>query len=121
MVYILETDLNKNKPIFFALTKIYGININTSTLLCQKLGFSKNLKIKNLTDKQLKNITFLVNSLNLNTSSDLKKLRTVKIKKLISIKSYRGLRRLKKFPVRGQRTRSNANTAKKLNFKKKIE
>ena len=118
MVYILETNLSKNKPIFFALTKIYGININTSISICKKLGFSKNLKIKNLTDKQLKNITSFVNNLELNINNDLKKLQTVKIKNLISIKSYRGLRRLKKFPVRGQRTRSNASTAKKLNFKK---
>ena len=110
MVYILETELNKNKSIFFALTKIYGINFNTSVFICKNLGFSKNLKIKNLTNKQIKNIIYLINNL--------KKIKTIKIENLISIKSYRGLRRLKRFPVRGQRTRSNANTAKKLNFKK---
>ena len=118
MVYILETELNKNKSIFFALTKIYGINFNTSVSICKKLGFSKNLKIKNLTNKQIKNIVYLITNSNINLNNNLKKIKTIKIENLIFIKSYRGLRRLKRFPVRGQRTRSNANTAKKLNFKK---
>ena len=118
MAYILETELNKNKSIFFALTKIYGINLNTSIIICKKLGFSKNLKIKNLTDKQEKKIIFITNRLNININNKLKKLKTIQVKNLISMKSYRGLRRLKRFPVRGQRTRSNASTAKKLNFKK---
>jgi len=118
MIYILETELNKNKSIFFALTKIYGINLVTSIKICNRLGFSKNLKIKNLTNKQIKNLIFFIDNLDININNNLKKIKNLKIKNLISIKSYRGLRRLKKFPVRGQRTRSNANTAKKLNFKK---
>ena len=36
MIYILETELNKNKSIFFALTKIYGINLVTSIKICNK-------------------------------------------------------------------------------------
>ena len=118
MIYLLETELKKNKSIFFALTKIYGISHNTSEKICKKLGFSKNLKVNKLKNMQIKNIVSLANGLDIIINNDLKKSKTVKINKLISIKSYRGLRRLKKFPVRGQRTRSNANTAKKLNFKK---
>jgi ribosomal protein S13 len=38
-------------------------------------------------------------------------------KDLSNIKSYKDLRKLKGFPVRGQRTRSNAKTAKKINSK----
>ena len=37
------------------------------------------------------------------------------LKKLISIKSYRGLRKSRGFPVRGQRTHTNAKSASKLN------
>ena len=118
MIYLLETELKKNKSIFFALTKIYGINCNTSEKICKKLGFSKNLKVKNLKNKQIKNLISIINDSNIMINNDLKKLKSVKIEKLIFIKSYKGLRRLKKFPVRGQRTRSNANTAKKLNSKK---
>ena len=34
------------------------------------------------------------------------------IKRLIDIKSYRGMRHLRSLPVRGQRTRTNARTRK---------
>lgn len=37
------------------------------------------------------------------------------IQKLVSIKSFRGARHEQGKPVRGQRTRSNASTAKMLN------
>jgi small subunit ribosomal protein S13 len=33
--------------------------------------------------------------------------------RLITIKSYRGLRRKQGFPIRGQRTHTNAKTAKR--------
>ena len=36
------------------------------------------------------------------------------LKTLIEIKSYKGLRRLSNLPVRGQRTHTNAKTAKRL-------
>jgi ribosomal protein S13 len=51
--------------------------------------------------------------LNIKLSGDLKKIKTLNIKRLISIKS-RGLRMFQGFPVRGQRTHSNARTAKNL-------
>ena len=41
---------------------------------------------------------------------DLRKEISDNIKRLIEIRSYRGLRHVKKLPVRGQRTRSNART-----------
>ena len=37
------------------------------------------------------------------------------LKKLIDIKSYRGVRRNRGYPVRGQRTHTNAKSANKLN------
>lgn len=65
-------------------------------------------------DQKLKLVRLIENS-KLLINSDLKRLVNMEQKKLVNIKSYRGLRKLKGFPVRGQRTRSNARTAKKLN------
>ena len=113
MLYILETKLPENKSIFFALTKVYGIGKTTSFLICKKLGFSINFKVKDLTKDQIFEILKITNSLNLILNNDLKKLKTLTIKNLINIKSYRGLRRIKGFPVRGQRTHSNAKSARK--------
>jgi small subunit ribosomal protein S13 len=46
-------------------------------------------------------------------AGDLKKLKLLFKKKLITIKSYSGVRLMKGLPVRGQRTHTNAITAKK--------
>jgi len=113
MLYLLETKLSESKSVFFALTNIYGINKNTACLICKKLGFSVNLKTKDLTQEQIAEMLQLIDSLNLTLNNDLKKLKSLTLKNLISIKSYRGLRRVRGLPVRGQRTHTNAKSSKK--------
>lgn len=115
MIYILETKLPENKSVFFALTYIYGIGEKTSYLICKKLGFSINLKIKNMTQEQSIDIIKIIDSSQLILSNELKKFKSLSLKKLISIKSYRGLRKMRGLPVRGQRTHTNAKSANKIN------
>lgn len=113
MIYLLESELPDNMSVFFALQRVYGIGKKNSSLICKKLGFSINLKIKNLSKDQITDILNLIEFLNLIIASDLKKIKNLVIKNLISIKSYRGLRRIQGLPVRGQRTHTNAKTARK--------
>ena len=113
MVYLFESELPKNKSIFFAMTYIFGLGKSTSLLFCKKLGFSKNLKVKNLSREQIVKLIKIIESSNLIIASELKKLRLLKAKKLLSIKSYKGLRRKQGLPVRGQRTHTNARTSRK--------
>lgn len=117
MIYLLETELSNQKPLFIALTEIYGINKSNSINFCKKLGFSSNFKVSDLSLKQKSKLIRLINESNIIINSDLRKLKTLTNKKLINIKLYRGIRKINGFPVRGQRTRSNAKTAKKLNKK----
>jgi small subunit ribosomal protein S13 len=114
MIHLLETNLPDKKTIFVALKKVYGINKYTSLFICKKLGFSLNFKTKNLTNNQKLSIIRVIEKLQVLINSDLKKKKSLEKKKLIEIKLYRGLRKLKGYPVRGQRTRSNARTAKKI-------
>jgi small subunit ribosomal protein S13 len=113
MIYLLETKLPENKSVLFALTNIYGIGQSTAFLICKKLGFSINLKIKDLTQEQTGEILQVVELLNLTLNNELKKFKSLSLKNLISIKSYRGLRRVRGLPVRGQRTHTNAKSARK--------
>jgi small subunit ribosomal protein S13 len=113
MVYIFESELPKNKSILFALTNIFGVGKLNSFLLCKKLGFSQNLKITDLSQKQIIKLIKNIESSNLILASDLKKERFLKLKKLLSIKSYKGLRRNQGLPIRGQRTHTNARTSRK--------
>ena len=116
MLYILETKLSEKKPVLFALTKIYGINKSIALDICKKLGFSLNLKINNLTQEQIQDMLILVESSNLLLNQELKTFKYQASKTLVSIKAYRGLRRIAKLPVRGQRTHTNAKSAKKTRF-----
>jgi len=113
MLYLLETKLPENKSVSIALTRIYGIGEKTALIICKKLGFSTNLKIKDLTLEQTKEILQIVEELNLILNNELKKFKSLSLKKFISIKSYRGLRRVRGLPVRGQRTHTNAKSARK--------
>jgi small subunit ribosomal protein S13 len=115
MVYIFESELLENKSVQIALTQIFGIGNSNSILICKNLGFAKNFKVKNLSKEQLNLLLKIVGNLDLSLANDLKKEKLLAFKKLISIKSYRGLRRNQGLPVRGQRTHTNAKTAKRRN------
>jgi small subunit ribosomal protein S13 len=120
MLYFLQTKLSNNISVFFSLINIYGINKNTAFLLCKKLGFSMNLKTKNLTSEQIVELFQLIESLNLILNNNLKKLESLALANLISIKSYRGLRRIQGLPVRGQRTHSN-RVGREINIVRQVK
>lgn len=113
MIYLAESNLPEKKSVEFALKYVYGINKFNSSLICKKLGFSKNLKVKDLSKDQINKLLKLIELLNINVGSELRKLKQLNLKKLINIKSYRGLRRSQGLPVRGQRTHTNAKTSRK--------
>lgn len=114
MLYLFESMLPENKSVFFALKYIYGIGAFNSLKICRKLGFSSNLKIQDLSKEQITLISKSVEKFNFSLTNDLKKIKLSQRQKLISIKSYRGLRKLQGLPVRGQRTHTNAKTSKKV-------
>lgn len=114
MTYLFESRLPENKSIYFALKAVYGIGKSKAFFICKMLGFSYNLKTKNLSNDQIQHIIKLVESLTFLVANDLKRTKLLEFQRLVSIKSYRGLRKKKGFPVRGQRTHTNAKTAKRI-------
>ena len=113
MVYLFDSELPENKSIFFAITKIVGIGKLNSKRVCNNLGFSPNLQFKNMSKEQIAKLVIFIESSNLVITEELKKLKSQNVKNLVSIKSYRGLRLKEGLPVRGQRTHTNARTARK--------
>lgn len=105
MIYLFNLNLTGNKLVFLSFMQIYGIGKWTSILLCKKLGFSLNFKIQNLSKNQLNNFKNVIESLNLVLGWNLEIQQIWVKEKLIEIKSYKGFRKLKRLPVRGQRTR----------------
>lgn len=111
---ILNIDLPLNKHILIALTYIYGIGISRAKNICKICNISFFKKVSNLSNLDKKNIINETNKMIL--ESDLKKNINLNIKKLIDLKCYRGIRHLKKLPVRGQRTRTNSRTIRKFKY-----
>jgi len=114
MIYILETELLENQLVWVALTKIYGIGKHKSLNFCKSLGFSKNLKINNLTNYQINKLIKTIENSSIFITTDLKKFKYSIIKNLFDIKSYRGIRLSSGLPCRGQRTHTNAKTSKRV-------
>jgi len=119
MVRILGCTLNINKPIYIALTSIYGIGIFQSKKILTNLKIKINLKVWKLSNNDIRNIRMYIESSNLLLEGDLRKVQYRNIKRLIDINSYRGKRHLKGLPCRGQRTRSNNRTSRRLAIFKK--
>ena len=67
-----------------------------------------------MSEEQIKKLLNLVESSNIVIASDLKKVKNLILKNLVFIKSYRGLRKIKGLPIRGQRTHTNGRTARKI-------
>jgi small subunit ribosomal protein S13 len=113
MLYLSDTELLKNNTVILALKLIFGSGNFNAALIIKKLGFSKNFLIKNLLKKQIHELIRVVNSLNILLANDLKKFRFSMFQKLLTIKSIKGFRKSCGLPARGQRTHTNAKTARK--------
>ncbi len=109
MARIEGVDLPKNKRIEIGLTYIYGIGLPRSQEILNKINIDKNIKIKDLNDNQiilLRNIL----STDYELEGNLRRSKTINIKRLMEISCYRGRRHRNNLPMRGQRTRTNART-----------
>ena len=111
--------LDDNRSIWIALTAIYGIGRSRSRKILDALKVNYMTKVKDLTEDEQKTITNeLVKKFVL--ENDLKREIAHAIKRLKEIKCYRGMRHSVGLPVRGQLTRKNAKTAKKLLGRAKV-
>nr|YP_010470400.1 ribosomal protein S13 [Symbiochloris sp. SG-2018]UVF37888.1 ribosomal protein S13 [Symbiochloris sp. SG-2018] len=113
MVYLFQTIINDNQSIKKGLQKLYGIGPKSSQRIAELLGVSSKTRIDQLSQNQIEEIKSLI-SKNFKINNVLKRVKSENIRRLIEISSYRGFRHVKALPTRGQRTRDNARTAKKL-------
>ena len=131
MFRLLGNMLPDNKAIGIALTYIYGIGQSRSKEICTQvvLGELKkfkhmtdeersavmaffNKKVKDPTDEEEKKISDIVRTYTL--ENDLRREVASNIKRLKELKTWRGMRHALGLPVRGQQTKTNAKTAKRL-------
>lgn len=110
--------LPEEKSIWIALTNIYGIGRERSKKILAALNVEIMKKVKDISEEEQKMISDELKKYVL--ENDLKREVAAAIKRLKEIKCYRGMRHNLGLPVRGQLTRKNARTAKKLLGRSKV-
>lgn len=110
MARIAGVDIPTQKRVVISLQYIYGIGEKTAQEVLKNANVSEDIRVKDLSDDQLALIRSEVSKFI--TEGDLRRERTLDIKRLMEIGSYRGIRHRKGLPVRGQNTRNNARTRK---------
>ncbi len=112
MARIAGVNIPKEKRVVVALTYIYGIGHSTSLKICKKIKLDILTRTKDLTEEQIAKIRNAIDSEKILLEGDLRRKVSSDIKRLTDLGCYRGIRHVKKLPVRGQRTHTNAKTRK---------
>jgi small subunit ribosomal protein S13 len=110
MARIAGVNVPDRKHAVIALTSIYGIGRTRSAQILEKAGITGNTKIEALSEEQLDVVRGLVGEFNV--EGDLRREKSMNIKRLMDMGCYRGLRHRRSLPLRGQRTKTNARTRK---------
>lgn len=105
----MGVNLPDNKNVIYGLTHIYGVGIKSAQKIIHDTGLNPQLDIKDLSTSDLEKIREMIEKY-YKVEGDLRIIVHQNIKRLKEINSYRGVRHIKKLPVRGQRTKTNART-----------
>ena len=111
MARIAGVDLPRDKRIEIALTYIFGIGLTSSKKILEQAGVSPDTRVRDLTEGEVSKLREVIER-EYQVEGDLRRQLSMSIRRLIEIGSYRGLRRRRGLPVRGQRTSTNARTRK---------
>lgn len=109
MARIAGVDIPNEKRLDIALTYIYGIGRTNVTAVMKAANIEPSRRVKTLTDEEISHLAKVIEKTCV-VEGNLRQLIAANIKRLREINSYRGIRHMKKLPLRGQRTRSNART-----------
>lgn len=107
---ILGITLPDTKRIDIALTSVYGIGRSRATSILKEAKIDLSIRPKDLTPDQENAIRKIVEVLKL--EGDLKREISANVKRLKDVKAYRGIRHIRKLPVKGQRTKTNSRTVR---------
>lgn len=121
MARIAGVNIPTNKRFVISLTYVYGIGPSRANKICKDLDIDTQLRTHKIDESTLKRVRDYITAqseLEVDSSGsevlliegDLRRKVQMSIKRLIDLGCYRGIRHVKKLPVRGQRTHTNART-----------
>ena len=107
---ILGITVPNEKKLEIALTCVYGVGRSTALKILSEVGVPSTKKASDLTEEEENKIRSIIEGMKI--EGNLKREVTANIKRLKDIKAYRGIRHMKRLPVRGQRTKTNSRTVR---------
>jgi len=111
MLRIAGVNIPENKQIKVGLTYIYGIGLSLSQKILKEAGIKTEVRGKDLKPEESNKLRKIIEK-NYKVEGNLKRERMMSIKRLKDIGCWRGIRHIKKLPVRGQRTKTNTRTVR---------
>jgi len=108
---IAGVNIPTQKRVVIALTYIHGIGRTKAREICANVGIPDSRRVNELTDSELTQIRESIDQ-NYQVEGDLRREKSMNIKRLMDLGCYRGIRHRRGLPVRGQRTHTNARTRK---------
>ena len=108
---ILGVNIPDNKIIEVALTYLYGLGQSSSRRILESAKVVRSKRTKDLTTEELLRIQNVIEK-NYRVEGELRQLIRRNIQRLKDLQAYRGLRHLRRLPVRGQRTKTNSRTVR---------
>ena len=108
---LIGVNIPDNKRIEIALTYLYGINHSSADKILAATKIDPAKPAKDLTPAEVSKIKEFIEK-NYKVEGELRQVLKQNINRLIDIKSYRGIRHIKRLPVRGQRTKTNSRTVR---------
>ena len=112
MPRIIGVEIPPEKRVDIALRYIYGIGPVNAVAVLKAAKVEPNVRAKDLTEQQISQIVHAIQDGGYVIEGDLRREHGMNLKRLQSIKCYRGIRHMRGLPVRGQRTSTNARTRK---------
>ena len=111
MARIAGINIPTNKRVEIALTYIHGIGLNSSKKICNAAGVSNDKRVNRLNEAELSQIREIIDK-DFLVEGDLRRKKSLDVKRYLDLGCLRGLRHRRNLPVRGQRTHTNARTRK---------
>jgi small subunit ribosomal protein S13 len=105
---ILGITIPDEKRLEISLTTLYGVGRARALYVLKKAKIDVSKKAKELSVTEENDLRKIVESFQL--EGDLKREVASNIKRLKDIKTYRGIRHIRRLPTRGQRTKTNSRT-----------
>ena len=108
---ILGVNIPDNKIIEVALTYLYGLGQSSSRRVLESAKVVRSKRTKDLTTEELSRIQNVIEK-NYRVEGELRQLIRRNVERLKDLQTYRGVRHLRRLPVRGQRTKTNSRTVR---------